>query len=144
MLGLERSTNVTPCVIEKENGLNKSCGPSQLQSSIVNDVAPPEHEGELNYISKLSMLMVSTGSSVSSTSSQSDVSRKISDVWKCFTKTPDKKKAICSICHKELAYSGGTTNLCDHVSSKHPLQYIPDGYCKQNGKFEWICKAFQM
>ena len=45
--------------------------------------------------------------------SQSDVSsiRKISDVWKYFTKTPDKKKAICSICHRELAYSGGTTNL---------------------------------
>ena len=35
--------------------------------------------------------------------SQSDVSsiRKISDVWKYFTKTPDKKKVICSICHKE-------------------------------------------
>ena len=53
--------------------------------------------------------------------------RKISDVWKYFTKTPDKKKAICSICHKELAYSGGTTNLRDHVSSKHPLQYFPAG-----------------
>ena len=52
VLGLERSTNVTPCFIEKENGLNKSCGPSQLKSSVVNDVAPPEHEGELNYISK--------------------------------------------------------------------------------------------
>ena len=51
--------------------------------------------------------------------------RKISDVWKYFTKTPDKKKAICSICHKELAYSGGTTNLRDHVSSKRPLQYFP-------------------
>ena len=59
--------------------------------------------------------------------SRSDVSsiRKISDVWKYFTKTPDKKKAICSICHKELAYSGGTTNLRDHLSSKHPLQYFP-------------------
>ena len=52
VLGFERSTNVTPCFIEKENGLNKSCGPSQLKSSVVNDVAPPEHEGELNYISK--------------------------------------------------------------------------------------------
>ena len=49
VLGLECSTNVTPCFIEKEN---KSCGPSQLKSSVVNDVAPPEHEGELNYISK--------------------------------------------------------------------------------------------
>ena len=59
--------------------------------------------------------------------SQSDVSsiRKISDVWKYFTRTPDKKKAICSICHKELAYSGGTTNLRNHLSSKQPLQYFP-------------------
>ena len=82
------------------------------------------------------MLMVSTGSSVSSTSLQSDVSQKISDVWKCFTKTPDKKKAICSICHKELAYSGGTTNLRDHVSSKHPLQYIPAGKMATASKTE--------
>ena len=43
--GLEHSTNVTPCFTEKENGLNKSCGPSQLKSSVVNDVAPPEHKG---------------------------------------------------------------------------------------------------
>ena len=59
--------------------------------------------------------------------SQSDVSsiRNISDVWKYFTKTPDKKKTICSICHKELAYSGGTTNLRDYMSSKYPLQYFP-------------------
>ena len=68
---------------------------------------------------------ISTSSS--SIGSQTDVSQKISDVWKYFTKTPDKKKAIFSICHKELAYSGGTTNLRDLVSSKHPLQYVPLG-----------------
>ena len=75
----------------------------------------------------------SVGSSGSSSSSH-DVSRKISDVWKYFTKTPDKKKAICSICHKELAYSGGTTNLHDHVSSKHPLQYFPAGKAATGSK----------
>lgn len=41
---------------------------------------------------------------------------KISDVWKYFTKTTDKKRAICSICQKDLAYSGETTNLCEHLS----------------------------
>ena len=47
---------------------------------------------------------------------------------------PDKKKAICSICHKELAYSGGTTNLRDHISLKHPLQYFPAGKTATGGK----------
>ena len=51
-------------------------------------------------------------------------------------KTPDKKKAICSICHKELAYSGGTTNLRDHVSSKQPLQYVPPGKLATESKIE--------
>ena len=37
---------------------------------------------------------------------------------------PDKKKAICSICQKVLAYSGGTLNLCEYLSSKHSLQYF--------------------
>ena len=76
------------------------------------------------------------GTSSSSIGSQTDASRKISDVWKYFTKTPDKKKAICSICHKELAYSGGTTNLHDHVSSKHPLQYVPPGKLATESKTE--------
>ena len=31
----------------------------------------------------------------------------------------------CNICSKELAYSGGTTNLREHLVSKHPLQYQP-------------------
>ena len=49
--------------------------------------------------------------------------RKVSDVWKYFTKTPDRKKAVCSLCDREFAYSGGTTNLRDHLSAKHSLQY---------------------
>ena len=49
--------------------------------------------------------------------------RKVSDVWNYFTKLSDKKKAVCSICRKELAYLGGTTNLRDHLTSKHALHY---------------------
>ena len=40
---------------------------------------------------------------------------------------PDKKKAICSICQKALAYSGSTLNLHKHLSSKHLLQYFSAG-----------------
>ena len=59
VLGLERSANVTPGFIEKENGLSESCF-SGLISSVVNGVAPPEHEGEVNYISKYFIQYVST------------------------------------------------------------------------------------
>ena len=52
---------------------------------------------------------------------------KVSDVWKYFTKMADKKKAICSICKKALAYSGGTRNLCEHLSSQHSLQNFSAG-----------------
>ena len=59
VLGLERSANVTPCFIEKENGLSESCS-SGLISSVVNGVASPEHEGEVNYISKYLIQYVPT------------------------------------------------------------------------------------
>ena len=59
VLGLECSANVTPCFIEKENGLSESCS-SGLISSIVNGVAPPEHEDEVNYISKYLIQYVPT------------------------------------------------------------------------------------
>ena len=49
-----------------------------------------------------------------------------SDVWKWITKIPEKNNRVqCNICSKELAYSGGTTNLCEHLVSKHSLQYQP-------------------
>ena len=50
--------------------------------------------------------------------------RKVSDVWKYFNKSADKKKAVCSICDKALSYSLGPTNLRDHLQAKHPLQYF--------------------
>ena len=49
--------------------------------------------------------------------------RKVSDIWKHFSKSADKRKAVCSICDKELSYSGGTTNLRDHLEEKHSVKY---------------------
>ena len=64
-----------------------------------------------------------------SSNSQSDVfsTHKVSGVWKYFTKMADKKKAICSICKKALAYSGGTRNLREHLSSQHSLRNFSAG-----------------
>jgi len=50
--------------------------------------------------------------------------RKVSEVWKYFNKSVDKKKAVCSICDKALSYSGRTTNLRDHLEAMHPPQYF--------------------
>ena len=47
-----------------------------------------------------------------------------SDVWTWFEKLPKKKNRVkCKICTKGIAYSGGTTNLREHLVAKHPLQY---------------------
>ena len=49
-----------------------------------------------------------------------------SDVWDFFEKLPDTdKKVRCILCHpqKDFAFHGGTTNLREHLSSKHPLEY---------------------
>ena len=61
-LGLEHSTNVTPCIIandnrllSSENELTSCQESSQSKSSIIQGVTPPEHDGELNYISKYLM-----------------------------------------------------------------------------------------
>ena len=55
-LGLERSTCVTPCLIAEDQGssneLTPCLRPSQLNSRAIRGVTPPEHEGELNYVSK--------------------------------------------------------------------------------------------
>ena len=71
-------------------------------------------------------------SEAGSSNSQSDVfsTHKVLDIWKYFTKMADKKKAICSICKKALAYSGSTRNLREHLSSRHSLQNFSAGSCK--------------
>ena len=66
-------------------------------------------------------------SSLESKERDSSSSRKVSDVWQYFTKTSDKQKALCSICQKELAYSGRATKLRDHLLSKHT--YAPVFFC---------------
>ena len=50
----------------------------------------------------------------------------VSDVWKFYTKFHDRRKAVCTICKKEFAYLGGTTNLRNHLASKHSTLYCPD------------------
>ena len=52
-----------------------------------------------------------------------DQNKKRSDVWSYFEKVDDGKKAKCSLCSKVLAFCGGTTNLREHLTSKHPFQY---------------------
>ena len=46
-----------------------------------------------------------------------------SDVWKYFERISSERKAKCTICCKILVYCGGTTNLRDHLTSKHLLHY---------------------
>ena len=89
VLGLERSANITPCFIEKENGLSKSCS-SGLISSVVNGVAPPEHEGEVNYISKYLIQYVPTNKKVDTGKRATGVRVLISD--ECAKIIFEKKK----------------------------------------------------
>ena len=45
------------------------------------------------------------------------------DVWKFFEKKKEAKKVKCTVCGKELAFHGGTSNLRDHLLKMHPLSY---------------------
>ena len=72
------------------------------------------------------LLLKMASDSDSSGSGSTSSNRKVSDVWKYFTKLADMKKAVCTICQKEFAYLGGTTNLRDHLTSKHALFYCPE------------------
>lgn len=45
--------------------------------------------------------------------------RKVSDVWKWFGKSSNKKLAKCNTCGKEYKTSGNTSNLLDHVKRSH-------------------------
>ena len=47
------------------------------------------------------------------------------DVWRWYKKMSDKTKVECTLCQKKIAYRGGTTNLRNHLMSKHPLTYKP-------------------
>ena len=69
-LGLEHSTKITPCITANDNRSQSyaneltSCQESQLNSSVLQGVTPPEHDGELNYISKYLIQYVPTKKTV--------------------------------------------------------------------------------
>ena len=69
-LGLEHSTINTPCIIANDNRAQSSaneptsCQESQLNSNLLQGVTPPEHDGELNYISKYLIQYVPTKKTV--------------------------------------------------------------------------------
>ena len=46
-----------------------------------------------------------------------------SDVWSFYEKREDKAK--CLLRTKELVYSGGTSNLRDHLNCMHQNEYHP-------------------
>lgn len=43
-----------------------------------------------------------------------------SKVWNYFTRSVDKKSAKCNLCRVDLTYAGTTSNLNNHLKSKHP------------------------
>ena len=63
------------------------------------------------------------GTSSSSIGSQTDASQKI--CGNILQKHQIRRKRFVPFATRSyVAYSGGATNLRDHVSSKHPLQYV--------------------
>ena len=49
--------------------------------------------------------------------------KKKSDVWSFYEKREGKAK--CLLCTKELVYSGGFSNLHDHLNHMHQNEYHP-------------------
>ena len=46
----------------------------------------------------------------------------VSSVWKYFKRTNDGKQVKCSLCSTELTYTGGTSNMLNHVRGRHPTE----------------------
>jgi len=67
--------------------------------------------------------MASSSGVGSASCSSGGSGRAPSDVWKFFEKKKEAKKAKCTVCGKELAFHGGTSNLRDHLLKMHPLSY---------------------
>lgn len=42
-----------------------------------------------------------------------------SKAWKYLKKDPDSKCVKCNLCHMELVYTGGTSNMLNHLRFKH-------------------------
>ena len=74
--------------------------------------------------SKASTCSASTSASVVQTESSSSSNREKSDVWKYFRKK-GPKTVECTLCDKEYAFHGGTSNLRDHLVRMHSNEFKP-------------------
>jgi hypothetical protein len=45
-----------------------------------------------------------------------------SKVWKFFKRCNDSKTVKCQLCEVELTYTGGTTNMLNHIRHKHSVK----------------------
>ena len=43
-----------------------------------------------------------------------------SNAWKYFKRAADEKTIKCTLCSCVLTYTGGTTNMLNHIRLKHP------------------------
>ena len=43
-------------------------------------------------------------------------------VWKYFKRCADDNKVKCSLCGNELSWTGGTSNMRNHIRLKHPSE----------------------
>lgn len=46
-----------------------------------------------------------------------------SKVWKYFKRTEDSKNVKCQLCEVNLSYTGGTTNMLNHIRLKHKEEF---------------------
>ena len=74
--------------------------------------------------SEASTCSASTSASVVQTESSSSSNREKSDVWKYFRKK-GPKTVECTLCDKEYAFHGGTSNLRDHLVRMHSNEFKP-------------------
>ena len=54
-----------------------------------------------------------------------------SNAWKYFKRSADDKTVKCTLCSSEMTYTGGTTNMLNHLRLKHPSEQKPSNNDKQ-------------
>ena len=54
-----------------------------------------------------------------------------SNAWKYFKRSADDKTVKCTLCSSEMTYTGGTTNMLNHLGLKHPSEQKPSNNDKQ-------------
>uniref|UniRef100_A0A3B3CYD9 BED-type domain-containing protein n=1 Tax=Oryzias melastigma TaxID=30732 RepID=A0A3B3CYD9_ORYME len=68
----------------------------------------------------------------------------LSKVWEFFgLSTKDEKKAVCKTCLMEMAYTGGTTNLANHLKRHHGIDPFSKGWLKKDcePRYTFPCRA---